>query len=120
MNFITWQRCDDPTKLDMSCLQANIGFCTYSTLVELFGEPKFIDSPEDKVDCEWHICVTDSENHETHYVSIYNWKDGYNYCGGEGKPCHQITQWNIGGHTYGGASIIEQIVVGKVMAEVSQ
>ena len=64
---------------------------TYAKLVELFGEPTEGDGY--KVDAEWEI---EFENGTV--VTIYNWKNGKNYCGADGLNVRQITNWNIGGH----------------------
>lgn len=108
MNTITWRKCDDPNKTNGTCLRGSLGDVPYSVLVKLFGEPELIQEPEDKVDCEWALFLTD-EDGDVHVVTIYNWKDGYNYCGSEGKPVHLITEWNIGGLSSHAAHLIEHI-----------
>jgi hypothetical protein len=73
-----------------TCLQGYV-FTTYQKLVETFGEPG--DNFDDyKSDAEWTL--TDESGN---VVTIYNWKDGPNYCGAEGIPVEQITEWHIGG-----------------------
>ena len=63
----------------------------YDQLVATFGEPH---NPEGyKTDYEWDIlfpCGT--------VATIYNWKNGPNYCGDEGLAAHEIRNWNVGGH----------------------
>ena len=107
MNFPTWRKCDDPCMTNGTSKRGTLIDVPYSVLVRLFGEPELIQAPEDKVDCEWMLIVTD-EDGEQHVVPIYNWKDGYNYCGAHGKPVHLITEWNIGGDSFAGAYLIEQ------------
>ena len=63
---------------------------TYSKLVSLFGEPTVGD--EYKIDAEWEIEFEDGT-----VATIYNWKDGKNYCGANGKSVQQIKHWHIGG-----------------------
>ena len=106
MNFPTWRKCDDPRMTNGTSKRGTLIDVPYSVLVKLFGEPELIQAPEDKVDCEWMLIVTD-EYGEQHIVTIYNWKDGYNYCGAHGKPVHLITEWNIGGNSFTGASLVE-------------
>ena len=65
--------------------------CSYEKLCKLFGYPEKGD--EYKVDAEWIIKFEDGT-----IATIYNWKDGKNYCGGDGLPVAEITDWHIGGH----------------------
>ena len=96
--------------------------CPYEVLESLFGLPKFLDDPDWKVDCEWKLRLTtpsadpdaDEDDFDTHYVTIYNWKSGYNYCGSHGTPTHLLTEWNIGGPAdgWGGDEIVREMVAG--------
>ena len=71
----------------MSEMDAN-----YSDLVRLFGDP--LPSRDGyKIDVEWLLEFDDGQ-----VLTIYNWKDGVNYCGKiKGKNPEQITNWHIGG-----------------------
>jgi len=63
----------------------------YDLLVLKFGSPA--DSYDDyKSDAEWNI-----EFEDGNVATIYNWKDGKNYCGESGLGVHQIKEWHIGG-----------------------
>jgi len=64
---------------------------SYNKLVELFGEPDCGD--DDKTDAEWTVMFGDE------VFTIYNWKNGKNYCGEFGDEVSTITDWNIGGKT---------------------
>jgi hypothetical protein len=66
----------------------------YEELVRAFGEPLCGDGH--KVDAEWNVCFEDGTR-----ATIYNWKNGKNYCGDEGQEVQEITEWNIGGHDKG-------------------
>jgi hypothetical protein len=66
---------------------------TYARLVEVFGAPHS-DGDGEKADAQWRIAFEDGT-----MVTIYNYKDGYNYCGVEGAPIYQITDWHVGGHS---------------------
>jgi hypothetical protein len=67
------------------------GVCvSYSTLVAKLGEP--VEGGY-KTDAEWVI-----EFEGGSIVTIYNWKDGKNYCGVAGLPVNDITDWHIGGY----------------------
>ena len=72
-----------------TCLQ---GYITahYYQLVDIFGEPT--ESDGYKVDAEWYIEFEDGT-----VGTIYNWKNGPNYCGADGTPVEYITEWNVGG-----------------------
>ena len=77
---------------DGTWLQGHV-YCSYETLVSLFGEPS--ERYDDyKCDAHWDVELEDGE-----VATIYNWKNGINYCGvNEGIPTEKITAWNIGGH----------------------
>ena len=65
--------------------------CDYNKLVELFGEPSGSDGY--KSDAEWEIEFEDGV-----VATIYNWKDGKNYCGeDEGLDVEDIRNWHVGG-----------------------
>jgi len=64
---------------------------TYENLVKIFGEPNG-QGDEYKIDVEWEIDTPHG------VATIYNWKDGHNYCGPEGEDVWAITNWHIGGH----------------------
>lgn len=82
--------------INMSCLQGYVN-TTYADLVACFGEP--VASYDDyKCDAEWNIKFADGV-----VVTIYNYKDGKNYCGEDGLAVEDITDWHIGGHNGTGA-----------------
>ena len=71
----------------------------YNELVEMFGEPLTgKDTDEYKVDAEWHLHLESHGGNEG-FVTIYNYKDGHNYLGGDGKPVSAITEWHVGSKT---------------------
>ena len=75
-----------------TCLQGHLS-ATYQSLLLKFGEPS--DSYDDyKSDAEWHLEFEDGT-----VATIYNWKDGKNYCGDEGLELSEITEWHIGGRS---------------------
>lgn len=71
------------------CLQGYIKI-SYSKLVEAFGEPTEGDAY--KVDAEWIIEFATGE-----IGTIYNYKNGKNYCDGNGLATENIVDWHIGG-----------------------
>ena len=62
---------------------------SYQKLVETFGHPLKGDY---KTDAEWDIQFSDGM-----VGTIYNWKNGKNYCGEDGYELHEIDSWHIGG-----------------------
>ena len=78
---------------ESSSLQGYI-YINHAELCEIFGDE---NSQGDgyKVDAEWSISFADGT-----YATIYNWKDGKNYCGEDGLDVPEITEWHIGGQSY--------------------
>ena len=62
----------------------------YNQLVNYFGNP--LEGDGYKVDAQWIIKFSDGL-----VATIYNWKDGKNYCGEKGIKVEDIKEWNIGG-----------------------
>jgi hypothetical protein len=88
MNYTTHNE-DNTIDTNGTSLQGHIQ-ANYADLVQAFGEPT--NGDEYKVDAEWNIVFSDGTR-----ASVYNWKDGINYCGESGTPTEQITDWHIGG-----------------------
>ena len=66
---------------------------SYVELVEKLGKPSdFFD--DYKSDATWNVSWYDGDK-----ATIYNWKNGKNYCGPEGLNAEDITLWNVGGLT---------------------
>ena len=66
----------------------------YLDLVKVFGPPHS-NGDGYKVDAEWDLRFSDGT-----IATIYNWKDGKNYCGDEGECVENIRDWHIGGKDY--------------------
>jgi hypothetical protein len=75
----------------MTSLQGYIE-TSYADLVGCFGlhDDEYDDF---KSDANWTITFADGV-----VASIYNWKNGKNYCGEDGLELVEIRNWNIGGH----------------------
>lgn len=75
---------------------------SYEKLVSLFGQPTKGD--EYKTDAEWIIRFPMPEGEVSKEAdhglvcTIYNWKNGKNYCGKDGEEVESMTEWNVGGH----------------------
>ena len=84
------------TEANGTHLQGNVG-ATYQELVEVFGEPtkfNWSSDSDNKVDVQWAIKFDDGT-----VATIYNYKNGLNYLGAEGKRVNEINMWNVGGHS---------------------
>lgn len=86
--FTTHNETDD-IKTGGTHLQGHIT-ADFLDLYDCFGRPTTGD--EYKTDAEWEIEFSDGK-----VATIYNWKNGRNYNGGEGEDTLRITNWNIGG-----------------------
>ena len=75
----------------------------YRKLKEIFAEPT--ESDGYKSDAEWIIKFDSGE-----IATIYNYKDGKNYCGDDGLTLDQIKHWHIGGKSPEVVSYIEDIL----------
>lgn len=76
--------------------------CEYAVLKKLFGTPD--DGEGYKVDAEWIL------NTPYGVATIYNYKDGKNYCGASGTPKTKITDWHIGGANKQVVPFIQSII----------
>ena len=85
-----------------TCLQGYIR-ADFDELVAAFGEPG--NGDEYKTDAEWIIEFNDGT-----VATIYNWKDGYNYCGEDGLPVECITEWHIGGNGQRSVDLVESVL----------
>jgi hypothetical protein len=84
------------------CVQGHVD-AGYKELVEMLGKPTKGDGH--KVDAEWYIRFEDGG-----IASIYNYKDGKNYNGQDGKPTDQIRDWHIGGFDRKSADRVQILV----------
>ena len=91
---------------NMTSLQGYIN-TSYDVLCGCFGPPDLSSIDNYKSDAGWTITFADGI-----VATIYNWKDGPNYCGPEdGTPVEEITEWHIGGHRSTGAeSRVKEVV----------
>ena len=74
---------------------------SYKDLVRKLGRPSnhFDDY---KSDAQWLVRWDDGDK-----ATIYNWKNGKNYCGSEGLNTEDITRWNVGG--FGGSEGVARL-----------
>ena len=64
---------------------------SYEQLLNAFGPPNSNLCDNYKTDVEWAFEFADGT-----VATLYNWKNGKNYLGDEGKEVEQITYWKIG------------------------
>jgi len=65
--------------------------CSYKQLVNLLGKPNSLGD-DYKTDAEWELEINGK------VVTIYNYKDGKNYCGKDGLATSKLRDWHIGGN----------------------
>ena len=97
------------TKFQTSSLQGSIDI-SYSDLLRVFGkEHKRYEEEGLKTDVAWdfEFIMDDSS---VIYANIYNWKDGVNYLGPEGKEVEEITDWHIGGNSNQAVQLINTAI----------
>ena len=83
---------------------------SFEQLLETFGTP-LGQSPDNKVDVEWHVEVDEHGGP----ITIYNYKDGIAYLGAEGKNPADIEVWNIGSNDAG--KFLAQEVIQTILNE---
>lgn len=64
---------------------------SYAELVAVLGEPITDWNDDSKTDAEWYIQFGSGTQ-----ATIYNYKDGRNYMGLDGKDKEDIRDWHIG------------------------
>jgi len=74
----------------------------YADLVEVFGMPNPENCDNYKTDAEWNIQFLDGT-----VATIYNYKDGKNYCGPEGLEIDDIKNWHIGGYSESAVEMVK-------------
>jgi hypothetical protein len=75
--------------------------CSFAQLKKVFGEPSKGDGY--KTDAEWEIEFKDGT-----IATIYNYKDGKNYCGSKGIAKTKLTDWHIGSFDIRAVSYIKK------------
>jgi hypothetical protein len=74
---------------------------TFANLKKKFGKPHGSDGY--KSDAEWEI---EFENGVV--ATIYNWKNGKNYCGASGTAKTKITNWHVGGKSQEAVRLVKE------------
>ena len=87
MKFVTHN--EEAIDICGTSLKGYLRDVSYHRLVVLFGRPN--ESDGEKSDAEWDIRFEDGT-----VCTIYNWKNGKNYCGKDGLALRDITEWHVG------------------------
>ena len=66
----------------------------YKVLCKVFGRPDPNAHDNYKSDAEWDLEFSDGT-----VATIYNYKDGKNYCGASGLAKTKIRDWHVGGRS---------------------
>jgi hypothetical protein len=66
----------------------------YKVLRKVFGRPDPNAHDNYKSDVEWDVVFSDGS-----IATIYNYKDGKNYCGASGTAKTKIRDWHVGGRS---------------------
>jgi hypothetical protein len=90
--MISFEVTNDFSKTDGTFLQGCFTM-PYDKMVERLGKPDLDGT--DKTDAEWLIEFDDGT-----VATIYNWKNGKNYCGANGLNVEDMRDWNVGGKIY--------------------
>ena len=91
MKYITHNDAGSNINTNCTHLQGAL-VCTFADLMNAFGNPMKDGFDDYKSDAEWNV---EFENGTV--ATIYNYKNGKNYCGEDGLEVWEITRWNIGG-----------------------
>lgn len=75
----------------------------FATLKRAFGKPMLYKDNGAKIDAEWVLRFNDEV-----IVTIYNYKDGKNYCGSKGTATTKIRDWHIGGKSELAVNLVNQ------------
>jgi len=97
------------TKVSGTSLQGYIK-CDYATLVQVFGK-ETSDGDGYKVDAEWGLEFSDGV-----VATIYNWKNGKNYCDDDGLEVSEMTEWNVGGYSKQAVANVTKLLLGTVVS----
>ena len=78
----------------------------YHEIVDALGQP---NCPVDdhKVNVEWAFKLGDT------VFTIYNWKNGYNYCGESGTAVELMNHWEVGGFSGDAVRAAHEAVQGE-------
>jgi hypothetical protein len=75
----------------MSCLQGEMTI-SYKDIIRVFGKETSCGDGY-KVQAEWHVITP------VGFATIYDYKEGKQYCGKDGISKTKVTNWHIGGET---------------------
>ncbi len=112
---VTYQSHNDTNEIKIggTSLLGKLDNVTFGDLVRLFGEPQRFDRNMDggdgKIDAEWDVLIDGSK-----VVTIYNWKNGRNYCGPSAPAVETFRSWNVGGNDVADLDTLRGICTGLI------
>jgi hypothetical protein len=102
MNITTHN--DQDLSVDGTSLRGHIQ-ATFADLVRTLGPPLTGDGY--KTECEWIV-----RDDTGRLATIYDWKLGVSWCGQDGVPAKDITEWNVGGHSSEAMDLVVELLAG--------
>jgi hypothetical protein len=110
-NTVTFRECEERSSLITGTSLLGYIDVSYSTLVELFGDPFTGDDVDGyKTDAEWHVEINSPDGDHVGFVSIYNYKDGKNYLGADGLNVSDMRDWHVGGRSAMDKILLEEYI----------
>ena len=97
------------TNVSGTSLQGYITF-DYATLVQVFGN-ETSEGDGYKVDAEWELEFSDGV-----VATIYNWKNGKNYCDDDGLEVSEMTEWHVGGYSKQAVVNVTKLVLSTLVS----
>jgi hypothetical protein len=85
-------------------LLAQLRHLSYDRIIDVLGEPT-THFDNYKCDAEWILQFEDGV-----VATLYNYKNGQNYCGPKAPHVTEITTWNIGGYDREAANRVHQML----------
>ena len=75
---------------------------TFQNIIDKLGKPH-CNGDAYKSDAQWNLKFEDGT-----VATLYNWKDGKNYCGADGLNVEDIIEWHIGGFSHDAVDKVEE------------
>lgn len=103
--MLTVKTLENGHSINGTSLQGYVNY-DYATLCRVFGK-ETNNGDGYKVDASWELEFSDGV-----VATIYNWKNGKNYCGSEGTATNEISNWHVGGHNKQALANVVKLLLG--------